>query len=81
MSRRYRSHLIRRRRWLTDMSSSRTSSAAHLPWLPSLPMEFGWIYKKGKKAATEFVRVEKYKETRIVVSIDVFEAEALGWYL
>ena len=40
-----------------------------------------WIYKKGKKAATEFVRAEKCKGTRAVVNVDVFEARALGWYL
>ena len=37
-----------------------------------------WIYKKGKKATTEFARVEKYKGTRAVVNVDVFEAGALG---
>ena len=41
----------------------------------------GWIYEKGKETAIEFVRVEKFKGTRPVVSIDMFEAGALGWYL
>jgi len=35
-SRRCRSHLMRRRRWLAGMFSSGISSAAHLPWLSSL---------------------------------------------
>ena len=37
-----------------------------------------WIYKRGKQAAIEFVRVEKYKGTGAVVNVDVFEARALG---
>ena len=40
-----------------------------------------WVYKKGKKIAIEFVRAEKCKGTGAVASIDVFKAEALGWYL
>ena len=49
MSRRYRSHLICRRRWLTGMSSSRISSTARLPWLSLPTMKFGWIHKKGEE--------------------------------
>ena len=37
-----------------------------------------WIYKKGKKATTKFARTEKYKGTRAVANVDVFEAGALG---
>ena len=48
MSRRYRSHLIRRRRWLIDRFSSRTSSAVRLPRLSSLAIGFGWIYGEEK---------------------------------
>ena len=81
MSRRYRSHLMRRRHWFIGMSSSRISSAAHLPRLSSLAMKFGWIYKKEKKAAIEFARAEKCKGTGAVASVDVFEAEAVAWYL
>jgi len=39
MSRRYRSHLMRRRRWFTGMSSSGISSTAHLPQLSSPAMK------------------------------------------
>ena len=63
------------------MSSSETSFVVRLPQLPSPAMEFGWIYKKGKKIATEFARAEKCKGTGTVVSTDVFKAGALGWYL
>ena len=63
------------------MSSSRISSAAHLPWLSSPAMKFGLIYKKGKKTATEFARVEKCEGMGTITSVDVFEARALGWYL
>ena len=38
-----------RRRWFTDMSSSRISSAARLLRLSSPTMKFGWIYKKGEE--------------------------------
>ena len=44
-------------------------------------MKFGWIYKKGKKVATDFARVEKCKGTEAVASVDVFEARTLGRYL
>ena len=40
-----------------------------------------WIYKKGKKDATEFVRAEKCKGIGAVASVDVFEARTLGWHL
>ena len=40
--------------------------------------EVDWIYKKGKKATTEFARVEKCKGIGAVVNLDVFEARALG---
>jgi hypothetical protein len=33
------------------------------------------------KASTEVMRVEKCKGTGAVACVDVFEAEALGWYL
>ena len=78
MSRRYRSHLMRRRRWLTGMSSSEIYAAARLPRLSSPAMKFGWIYKMGKKAATESARAVKCKGIGAVASVDVFEARALG---
>ena len=40
--------------------------------------EVDWIYKKGKKAAIEFARVEKCKGTGAVANVDVFEVGALG---
>ena len=40
-----------------------------------------WIYKKGKKATTEFARVEKCKGTGAVANVDVFKAKTLDWYL
>ena len=40
-----------------------------------------WIYKKGNKAAIEFVRAKKCKGIGAVTSVDVFEARALSWYL
>ena len=43
--------------------------------------EVDWIYKKGKKAAIEFARAKKCKGTGVVMSVDVFEAGALGRYL
>ena len=81
INRRYQSHLMRRRRWFTDMSSSRISSAARLPWLSSPAIGLIGSMIRGKKAATEFARVEKCKGTGAVASIDVFEARALGRYL
>ena len=81
MSRRYRSHLIRQRRWLIDRFSPRTSSAARLPLLPSPAIRSIGSMKRWKETATKFTRAEKCKGTGAVVSIDVFEAGALGWYL
>ena len=81
ISRRYRSHLMRRRRWLTGMFSSGTSSAARLPRLSSSAIGLIGSMRRGKKAATQFVRAAKCKGTGAVASIDVFEAEALGRYL
>jgi len=40
-----------------------------------------WIYEKGKKTAIGFVKAEKCKGIGAVVSIDVFEARTLDWYL
>ena len=37
--------------------------------------------RRGKKITTELARVEKCKGTGTVVSMDVFETRALGWYL
>ena len=81
MSRRYRSHLIWWRRWLIGRFSSRTSSAACLPWLSSPAIRLIGSMKRGKKTTTGFVKAEKCKGIGAVASIDVFEARALGWYL
>ena len=37
--------------------------------------------ERGKKTAIGFVKAEKCEGTGAVVSIDVFEAGALSWYL
>jgi len=37
--------------------------------------------QEGKKATTEFARVEKCKGIGAVARVDVFEAGVLGWYL
>jgi len=37
--------------------------------------------RRGKKTATESARVEKCEGMGTIVSIDVFEVGALGWYL
>ena len=75
ISGRHRSHLIRRRRWLTSMFSS----AARLPWLSSPTMKLLGSIGKGENCY-RVVKVEKCKGTGAVASVDVFEARALGWY-
>ena len=64
MSRGYRSHLIRWRRWLIDRFSSGTSFAARLPRLSSPAIGLIGSTKRGKKTATGFVKVEKRKEQK-----------------
>ena len=81
MSRRYRSHLIQRRRWLIDRFSSRTSSTVRLPQLSSPAIGLIGSTKRGKKTATGFVKVEKCRGIGAVASLDVFEAGAFSWYL
>ena len=39
------------------------------------------IYRKGGRLLQSSVRAEKNKGTGAVVSVDMFEAGALGWYL
>ena len=58
MSRRCRSYLIRRRRWLIGRFSSRTSSAVCLPWLSSPAMDFVWIYGEEEETTTGFEKIE-----------------------
>ena len=64
ISRRYRSHLIRRRRCLIGRFSSGTSSAARLPRLSSPTMGLIGSMKRGKKTTIGFVKVEKRKEQK-----------------
>ena len=76
MSRRHQSHLMRRRRWLTGMFSSRVSPTTRLPWLSSPAMEsIGSIGRGGNS-----YRDLKAERCR-VASIYVFEARALSRYL
>ena len=80
ISRRHQSHLMRRRRWLTGMFSSRVSSAARLPRLSSPAMKLLGSIGRGENLY-KVVKAEKCKRTGVVASVDVFEARALGWYL
>ena len=43
--------------------------------------EIDWMYRKRGGLLQSFARAEKCKGTTTVVSIDVFEAGTLGWYL
>ena len=80
MSRRHQSHLMRRRRWLTGMFSSRVSPTARLPWLSSPAMESIGSIGRGENCHRG-LKAEKCKGIGAVASIDVLEARALGWYL
>ena len=80
ISRRHQSHLMRRRRWLTGMFSSRVSSIMRLSRLSSPAMKLLGSIGRGENCY-RVVKVEKCKGTGAVASIDVFEARALGWYL
>ena len=77
ISKRHQSHLMRRRHWLINMFSSRVSSATRLPWLSSPAMKLLGSIGKGENCY-KVAKAEKYKGTRAVASIDVFEARALG---
>ena len=78
MNRGCQSHLIRRRRWFIGMSSSGIS-VARLPRLSSLAMRDGWIC--GRKEENRYRVLAGRGEQRDSYDGDVFEAEALGWYL
>ena len=80
ISRSHQSHLMRRRRWLTGMFSSRVSSAVRLPRLSSLAMKLLGSIERGENRY-RVVKVEKCKGIGAVASVDVFEARALNWYL
>ena len=43
--------------------------------------EIDWIYRKGGRPLWSFAKAKKCKGIGAVVSVDVFEAGALGWYL
>ena len=58
-----------------------TSSAMRLPQLSSLAIRLIGSMRRGKKAATKFVRAEKCKGTGAFVSVDVIKAGALSLYL
>ena len=80
ISRRHQSHLMRRRRWLTNIFSSRVSSATRLPRLSSSAMKLLGSIGRGENRY-RVVKAEKCKGAGAVASVDVFEAGALDWYL
>ena len=79
ISRRHQSHLMRQRHWLTGMFSSRVSSVACLPWLSSPAMKLLGYIGRGENRY-RVVKAEKCNGTRVIASLDAFEAGALGWY-
>ena len=81
MNRRYRSHLMRRRHWFTDISSSGISSTARLPRLSLPAMKLIGSMRMGRRPLQSFARAEKCKGIGAVANVDVFEAITLDWYL
>ena len=81
MSRRYRCHLIRWRRWLIGRFSSGTSSTMRLRWLSLPAIGFGWIYRREEENCYRVYEGGEVQRIEAVASVDVFEAEAFGWYL
>ena len=79
MNRGYQSHLMRRRHWFIGMFSSGISSAACLPRLSSPAMKDDWVY--GRKEENRYRVLAGRGEQRDSYDGDVYEAEALGWYL
>jgi len=61
------------------MFSSGISSAACLPQLSSLAMKDDWIY--GREKENRYRVLAGRGEQRDSYDGDVYEAEALGWYL
>ena len=75
-------YFMRRSRWLTGISSSRRSSIARLPRL-SLSAIGAGLDLEGRRRGN-YYRVcegEGCRRMRGVANVNVFEAEALGWYL
>ena len=79
MNRKCQSHLMCQRRWFIGVFSSGISSAVRLPRLSSPAMKDDWIY--GRKEENRYRVLAGRGEQRDSYDGDVFEAEALSWYL
>ena len=75
ISRRRQSHLMRRRRWLTSMFSSRVSPAARLPRLSSPAMESIGSTGRGENCYRG-LKAERCKGTGAVASVDVIRGRS-----
>ena len=68
--------------WLTGISSSRRSSIARLSRSSSPAMGAGFnLEGRREETAIGSMKLEGRERMRAVANVDVFEVEALGWYL